>query len=327
MASKNPSFRTTCIFALITVLLFPLTVLLAEISGVEIANMLIGKDQIFNTSGYKISFIVTTKDNQFNDPNQGMVYMDCEATWTGEGLFAMKITYHYEHTPVFGRLGSCNYTPIDYDQEGNLIVWRIMEKYILSAPERNESVLRIESTFVDPNGKLLNKGSSHTKLRRYPPSNHSHMYEFNQSELAAGVGFSKHLGAITSVKPLPLGLIKTTSQGSFGPSLRGTWELTVDPNEDYIVRKALFTQLGRDEPTIVVTSNGLITKDGLTLAKHGTFKYSNFLDVSVEVTDISKVAGANALYEEVLSRLNEPLPPGSQIMDRRGDKPVITTVE
>ena len=54
--------------------------LLAEISGVELLNSLREKDQISTTAGYKISFVAATQDNQFNDPNQGMVFRNFSLT-------------------------------------------------------------------------------------------------------------------------------------------------------------------------------------------------------------------------------------------------------
>ena len=327
MANKNLSFKRLWLFVVIAILLFPSTMLVAEISEAELLNLLSKKDLTFNTPGYKTSFQMAKQANLF-DPNQGMVFMDCEVTWITDGTFAMKIKYYYEHPPVFVQLGSGDYRPPDYDEEGNLIVWRSLEKYIVFAPDRNETIEKIKSFFVDPNGKLVNKGGTQTILHRYPPGDRGYTFEFNQFQLATGRGISRRLGAVMSVKSLSSDLIKATAKGSYGSGIPlGTWELTLDPNSDYLVRRATFTPVGADRPTVAVTSSGIMMKDGLKIAKYGTFKFSNLLELSVQVTGISKVLGPNKLYEEVLSHLNSPLPPGSDITDFRGKKPVITTVE
>ncbi len=323
MFNKNPSFKITCIFTLITALLFPSTALLAEISGVELLNLLSDRDQIYSTDGRRISFMVATQDNQFYDPNQGMVVRNCEATWTKEA-FAMKITNNYEHPPVFAPLGSRGYQTYDY-YKGNLIVWRTLEEYIFSSPDRNDTISKLRSFLVDPNGQIMETSDS-TLLYRYPIDKPFSLYQFKYYQVPTGRGFSRHLGNVTSVKALTSGLMKTTSQGSFGPGLQGTWELTVDPNSDYLVREAIFTMEGEHKPTKVITCSGVMMKDGVRLAKYGVYRTSTS-ELSIEVTDISKVVGANALYEEVLLYLNRPLPPGSSILDLQGEKPIRTTVK
>ena len=119
-------------------------------------------------------------------------------------------------------------------------------------------------------------------------------------------------------------MYKRQSHGS-GP--QGKWELTIDPNSDWLVREATFTRDGTNTSIIIVTSGGIMAKEGLKIAKYGTFKFSNLPELFVEVTDISKVVGPNRLYEEVFSHLNSPLPPGSDIVDFRGKVPLMTTVK
>lgn len=290
-------------------------------------NLLGERDGVFNSIGYKISFVIETQHNQFNDPNQGMVLMDCTVTRTEEGC-AMKITNYYEHPPVFaartkpGDGSGHDYRDFDYDHDGNLIVWRTMGKYILSTPDRNDTLEKVRVFLVDPNGQIVETGDN-IKLHRWPIGSLDSMYEFRQFQLSVGRGFSKHSGAITSIETLPSGYKKVISKGLGG----GHWELTIDPKSDYLVRKGILTSEWTSEPTIEVTSSGIIEKNGLRIAKYGTYKSSAMPELSFEVTDISKVVGRNELYEEVQSRLIEPLPKGAGIIDLRGEKPVRSTVK
>lgn len=257
------------------------------------------------------------------DPNQGMVVIECALSRT-EHAFAMKMIYHYEHPPTFAHIGSNNdYRPVDYDADGNLIVWRTLEKYILSTPERNDNIEKLKSLFVAPNGKVLHKSGNHTRLTRFPIGNPNNMYEFNMYQLATGRGFSRHLRTVTSVESLSSCLTKVTATGSYWSSLPGTWELTLDANSDYLVRKAILTPHGLDIPAIEVTSTGLVAKDLLKIARNGKATSLNVFEFLLEVRDISKVVAPNVVYEEVLSRLNSPLPSGkAEIMDYRGEKTV-----
>jgi hypothetical protein len=321
-------FKTINLLALIVTLLFPSISWTAEISGPEILNILRQKDNVSVSEGYKVSFILTEQASRFSS-KQGIVIEDCNATWISEGSFAMKITNYYEkEIPVFAPLGTEGYRSWDYDSNGNLIVWRDLESYILFTPERNDRIVNTRAYRIDPNGKLAKEGRIKKILHRYPIGSRGNIYEFDQFQLAMGRGFSKYLKNITAVESLSSGLVKVTAQELGSQSVPGgIWDITIDPNNDYIVREAIFTQEGFSKPTIVATSSGIIEKGGLKASKYGTYRYAILPEVSVEVTNISKVVGPNKLYEEVLIQMNSPLPLGTSIVDLRGDKPVRSIVE
>jgi hypothetical protein len=138
-----------------------------------------------------------------------------------------------------------------------------------------------------------------------------------------GRGYSNEIQNITSTKNISSGMMQITASKND----KHIWELTIDPNSDYLVRKAILKREGMTEPMIIITSEGTITKYGITLGKHGTYKYSGSPVVEFEVTDISQISGHNKHYEDVLSLLNSPLPRGSSIVDLRGEKPVRSMVE
>jgi len=324
MPYKNPLFKSIWVFAVTAMLLFPSTMRGAEVSGPELLNLLREKDRMSRAIGYKVSFLLKKQAHRF-DPNQGIAIQDCQATLTPEGSFAMKKTDYYEkEIPVFGADGTGGYSAWDYDRDGNLIVWREVESYVLFGPERNDRIQHTKALRIDPNGKLVREGSIKRTLHRYPIGR-GNTYEFDELQLAAGRGFSRDLGGITSAKTLPSGLLQATGHRPGRPG--HIWKLTIDPNSDYLVRKAILTPEGENKPTIVVTSGGIMMKDGIKTGKYGTYRYSSSPERSFEVTDISKVVGPNKLYEEVLLHLDSPLPPGSMIIDLRGEKPIRTTVE
>jgi hypothetical protein len=314
--------------ALIITLLFPSITRPAEISGQQILNILSQKDKVSVSEGYKVSFILTEQATRISS-KQGIVIKDCNATWIKEDTFAMKITNYYEkEIPVFVPSGTDGYRSWDYDSNGNLIVWRDLESYILFTPERNERIVNTRAYRIDPNGKLAKEGRIKKMLHRYPIGSRGNIYECDQFQSAIGRGFSKNLKNITAVESLSSGLVKVTAQEPGSQKVPGgIWEITIDPNNDYFVREAIFKQEGFSKPTIVVTSSGIIEKDDMKASKYGTYRYASLPEVSIEVTDISKVAGPNKLYEEVFLQMNSPLPPGTSIVDLRGDKPVRSVVE
>ena len=325
MLHKKTWLKIFHTLVLIEIILLLSTKLIAEISETDLKNILASKDLLSKNKAYIISFIRANQDRGF-DPNQGMVLMNCELTCIPEGLFAMKIIYDYEHPPVYARPGTKDYRHTDYDNQGNLIVWKSLEKYILFTPNRNETLTRIQSFYIDPNNQILDKGGIQTIVYRYPTGERKYTYEFNQFALSIGYDFSRYVRTINSVKSLSSGVTRVSSKGSFGKGVNGIWELTIDPNSDFLVRQATLTINGQLEPLIEVTSSEMVEKDGFKLAKYGTFTYSNLLKIWIKVTGITEVVGKNEIYEEVISKLNEPLPTGSEIMDLRDEKPIITNV-
>lgn len=311
-------------FLISAISFFPKSILFAEISSSDFLRLIKEKDQTSQAVGYKISFVMATEDNQFKDSNQGMVFMNCESTWVTENIFAMKISYDYEHPPIYGRVRTHNYAGYDY-YNGNLVVWRTLEKYILSSPERNDTLEKVKVFFVDPNNRVV-ETDDNIKVHRFKISDANNRYQFNQFELATGRGFSRHLASNVSIASQTPHLTEITSQDSW-QGVTGNWKLTLDPSSDNLIREAIFTVNTAALPSVKVATNGIIEKDGIKMAKSGTVKYLSSLELNIEIMEISKIIGANDLYEEVSSLLNKPLPTGAMIIDMRGDKPVRSTVK
>lgn len=326
MFRKNTLFNSVLISVMAGLLVSGPTSLRAEVQGTDLLQLLREKDQAAKSSSFTTSFLMSKNARLFH-PEQGIVVMDCNATWTPDGSFAIKAVYYYEkEIPVYVPPELGRYKSIEYDSDGNLIVWRILQRYFLSSPDRDETLEKIKSFFVSSDGKLTGKGGSNTILHRYPVGSPETTFRLKQFELATGLGFSKYLSMPKAVKSLSSGLIELTAEGSYGRA-KGNWKLTLDPNSDYLVREAIFTGEKANRDLIVVASSGAVSNDGLMLAKHGMLKYAGHSELNVEVTSVSKVTGPNHLFEKVLSRLDSPLPSGARIYDFRGEKPVVTTVD
>ena len=322
MTDKKNSLRFRKVFLIIALLLLTSTTNAVEVGETELLGMMNEKDAQIKMVDYNISFLLT-KQSRDSDPSQGLVHSHCEANWVREDMFVMKKVYTYEKDiPVFVPLETKLYGKYEYDGDGNLFLWRDVESYILFSPEQNDRIQKIRSFRIDPKGKLVSEGSIKIILHRYPIGSSGNIYEFNRLKLAMGRGFSDDIQSITSAKSTPSHMMQITAPNKGGRS----WELTRDPNSNYLVRKAVLTKEGISEPIRIVTSEGSITKYGITLGEYGTYKYSGSPVVKFEVKDISKIDGSNSLYEDVLLLMNEPLPLGTLIVDLRGEKPIRTTV-
>ena len=296
------------------------------IDGEKVKDTLLELDKKSNLADYKVLFVATRTDNPFNDPNQGVVFEDCEATWTPEGNFAMKVTLRYEHPPVFGHVRSNNYLPVDYDKKEDLVVWRAIREYVLCTSDRNDLITKYKIFTVNSGGKVTEKGTN-VILTQFPVDKPYSVYQFKYYRLPMGRGFSSYLTTIETSEALPSGFLRLKSNGSCGPGFQGKWEVAVDPGADHLVREAFFTRDSESKPMEVVTTSGIVKQDGITFAKNGVYKSISGFELSVEVTGLSKITETNVLYDEVVSELNKKLPHGASIVDMRGDKTIRKTVE
>jgi hypothetical protein len=303
------------------------SVTLAEDStGTVLTELLQQKDRLLSNTNNGFRFIMTTQNNQFQDANQGLVVIDCRVARRQDGSCALKAVYNYEHPPIFAARGTRGYEGYDYDANGNLIIWRNIEKYVLSSANRNDTLDKTRVYFVDPNGVIVKTGDN-TQLHRFALGDSNNLYMVNQFMFAVGRGFGKDLLDVKSSQNLPSGLIKLTSEGSYGGSISGRWVLTMTPEPDTIIRTAQFTPIGAIAPTVEITTVGTIGEVPMKIARSGTLRYSERSEIAVEVTEILDMLSAQNLYDEIVSEFNKELTHGTSIIDLRGGNPVRSTVK
>jgi hypothetical protein len=290
----------------------------------DLLSTLKDRDAILDSGAYAITFGMQRRAN-LSDPNQGRVLLDCRVAQNGVGSLAMRITYHYETDPIFVPPNSRRSTSAEYYQ-GNWVVWRTMEKYVLSSPARNVVIERVKALMIDPNNRVTLSGEN-TGAYYWPIGSDNSAYEFFQFLQGIGRGYSKHLARTVSTK-IANGLVTAAADGSYGSEIPGTWELSVDPNSDWIVRSASYRFSGLDEPSVVVKNEGVFSKDDIRIARYGTYKAPAGLELSINVDDIAKGASAaKGLIDEVTGVVDSPLPIGAFIVDMRKLPPVRTTVK
>jgi len=311
MSKKNMLSR---IVFFLSIFLFQQVVLCAEVNSIELKKIINKKDQSCQL-GYKICFLITTNDNPYKDTEQGMIFMNCESTWTEKGYFATKLIYDYEHPPVFAAPKSKNYRQFDYDEHGNLVVWRTLEEYALATPVRNDVIKKVRVFFVDPNNKIINTGDN-IIMSRFPIDKPYNLHQFKYYLLSFGRGFSGYMDNIKSIKNQKFGKLEVLSEDYAA----GKWEFIIEPNSDYLVRKAVFTGSINRNSTVEIITSGILENDGVKFAKYGQIKHHG-IESSLEIINVNKIKNNNKLYEEVNSRMSEKLPKGASIVDMRDEKP------
>ena len=191
------------------------------------------------------------------------------------------------------------YGPVDYDLNSNLILWRETKKHGLSAADNNSSYVELDMHRVDKAGGVIEK-ISYVQLQRYRPGDADNLYEISHILMALGGGFSEHLERITETKALRSGSLQVVAQGSYGPTLRGTWKLVVDPEADYLVQNASFVKDGTSEPLLTFESSGIFRAAVVVCRetkKHGLSAADN--NSSYVELDMHRVDKAGGVIEKI----------------------------
>lgn len=87
-----------------------------------------------------------------------------------------------------------------------------------------------------------------------------------------GRGYAEYIDAVTHVEAAPEGLLKLTAEGTgIASNNRGTWQLLVDPEKDWLVRSAQFQNVASGTFTYTIETAGEIEGGPLVLAASGTW--------------------------------------------------------
>ncbi len=302
----------------------------SDVTGKEVFNSIKNRERVIKSDISKTAtFKILTQAAMF-DPNQGRLLKNCDATWENNNV-TMKIVYDYLQDPVYVPPSSTNYAyqSIDYDKDKRLIVWRFLETYIVSTPEKTEVLDKLQHLYVSPNGAIEKSGGTHTaKHVFHANSNVDGNGDFKYFLLAASFGFSDYIDVNNiELAKMPDGnSIEINSRGTFGKDAKGKWKLTVDSSAGYFVREASFTGEGFNKPSIEVSTSGIVKKDGLEYAREGHIVFSgssvrDYIDIDVSVRNNQE------LRQEVDLHFRTPLTSGSEILDFNEGKPTHTSVK
>lgn len=256
-----------------------------------------------------VSFVM--KVTQKFNPAVGVEIRYCEAALAND-FCVIKMKVEYPSLPHFSKGNK----EMDYDSFGNVVVWRSLEKYYTFSYERNQLRDELMCLTIDSQDRVAT--NRFTKLYKYALGNPENIYIIDQLRLATGLGTSKFLDQAGQVKNDS----ELSASGNYG-SRQGTWKISFDSANDYLVRRAEFSGSGPQ-----ITNSGLIKIPGLTLASIGTFSYSTMYKAEFTVQSATQVSPDSLefrnLCRDVAEHMDALLPTdNSEIVDFRGEKPKV----
>jgi hypothetical protein len=275
--------------------------------------------------GQLITFTMLTQAGLLG-PDQGNVTKEFSALWEGETLY-MKAISTYQQKPTYVPLEQRPHEGIDY-REGDLIIWRTPEAYMLSSPTRNESVSLNKVFHVQPDGTVKEMGGSKMKSI-YKTASSDGTYDYYWFEMTMGRGGSRSLlKTIKTEKDASTGMTQMLAEGSLGTGLRGQWKLVIDPNCDHLVREALLRKDPNSPAILKTTCSGTAVVDGrVVCASSGTLamaegKFGACYE-NVKITRMSDKE-REAFKQEVITQIDSDC---TKTMDMRGKQTVMPAPE
>ncbi len=196
-------------------------------------------------------------------PDQGNIKKMC-ALLRGEAFQALECTTIENAQILYRPLGTPGYETYDYDGD-DLIVWHLTSQVMLIDTSRNEAYREYRGGVVNPRGQLVEETTAQT-LSVYKPSDHTNASHLEHYSWTTGRGFSGQLDRIVEHRVDANQMVHCRAAGSHAST---TWKIILDPGAGWLVRSATLTRGGQGGPSIICTTTGTESFDGVAVARSG----------------------------------------------------------
>ncbi|MHC4428340.1 MAG: hypothetical protein ACYS0D_07020 [Planctomycetota bacterium] len=251
---------------------------------------------------------------------------------TGDGKSMGRVEdFFYDNFPDYKPPGTLRYVSTEFDDEGNLTVWRTQFLRALRGPYINHAFEGQVAYVLNPSGEVIEAGEN-LELTRYQTTDNQTRNQFERVLWGVGRGLAPYLKRAESAEALDGGLVRVKVEGIFGlTSMQGHWQITVDPDNDHLIRSAEFYRGDETVPRMTVETSGVVraqptpgapesAQKRLAVAASGRVSFrvtSDFtFDVDVKCHEL-KLEADRDLLETLLEELNARVPPDVTVWDHR----------
>jgi hypothetical protein len=264
--------------------------------------------------------IEVTEPSHMMFPDQGTVTRMGIITSLGRSAGLILEQPRFDRTPTYEGPGG-QYDPVNYDEHGNLIVWRRGDLFFLRNEDFSYAYEVKSLQRIAPGNTVVSTEPSY-RLSKFVASDQKGSVLFARVILAMGRGFAEHLNAIKTAKSLPSGLIEVVADGSYGSQLPGTWTITVDPAARHMVRAASFVVSGHDAPGLLVEVSGTQgdASGAFPLQGQVTYRFGEdrFVLTTIVKFNAPEREGQQRVVDRAWEKVQGELPAGAEIFDYRG---------
>jgi hypothetical protein len=144
---------------------------------------------------------------------------------------------------------------INYDEQGNFICWRVIRTQGLLMDDlqarRTEKVLIL----VNPHDRTIQEEEAAPDVEFRQRLDSLKIIDYMLPIWSTGRGYASYLVRLKDVTVSNENEVSFTAYGHFGEHIEGTWKITIDLNNGYLVRSARFPADG-DSPIVFVSTSG-----------------------------------------------------------------------
>jgi hypothetical protein len=293
----------------------------AEIDGPEVLEQLRSLDKVFLQAA-TINLDSNCHSN-WPEPNEATFVQTTLTTdgssigWTSEIFYISPPVYVVDNpwNAVDGRTG-------------NYLIWRTTRSSALIESDfqgyHDERIL----LSVSPDGTFTEtEGAPTLELRRADDS--EKFLLFKRLLWSSGRGFADHLDKIVEAEQDQDGFINIEAHGSHADKIgQGVWKLRLDPDAQYLVRSASFTQTGLVRPTYLFTSTGTKSTAGVPVAEEAVYSMLGNIKTVKARTSQFQPKVDQELLDKLRNKLRGRLPKNTSVRDFRNNprKPFSYTV-
>jgi len=216
-------------------------------------------------------------------------------------------------------------TNVVVHHKGKRLVHLMTKRTVFLGPVFCSSVRTSTVLLVDRDGKVEVLGENRI-IDLYRPDSLDLVGSRDYRLWGIGRGFSRYIDEITRVEKRPDGLLAASAVGSFAQP--GTWALTVNPDEAYLVHDAKFTPRGLSRPAVTIANKGLRRIGTACFPEEGAWVFPIALTQGEQAKPKSIRFEADSKLLAVAEKLvRGPHPPKTWVSDERVHPPLYHEVK
>jgi hypothetical protein len=188
------------------------------------------------------------------------------------GALGLSVAYHYAADPPFQPLETARRGwQRGYDRDGNFIVIRPLQRFVLHTPDFSRSHVQNEWLRIAPDGRVVERGISPLSVHetRVRDSDHHHLVNWHQFQFAVGLGFSEHLVEVHSESFMAEG-VRRLAVRPFKPYEKSCQLVVQEDAGGMMLRDALAWRLDPQVPSWTLKNRGRLESDGYCFAEIAT---------------------------------------------------------
>jgi hypothetical protein len=250
-------------------------------------------------------------------PEQGTARVQVEMTSDGATTAIRQIST-YTSPPQYKARDGSEYVDQDFDQDGNLLVFRQTSMSAFVGPDVAGSSTVLELFKISPDNRVVSVERIAPSVLLFSPEKASDFVNLRYLSWAAGRGLSRLIPAGGSAATRSDGRVEVTAAARVS-NIDGEWKVSVDPDAAYMVRAGTFSPAGMSAPMIAVRTFGTRWFGDIAVPERAEISLQADIPEAMQRVRFidASAGGASALLAETRRAIEGPFEPNTDVTDYR----------